>query len=124
MSKKPKGVAIIGGGLAGLTAAYWIRRNTDLPITIFESEDKLGGRVLTNEHPPGEHGARYVFGSELKLKLQPHEFQNYGLPNGKSLGWLLKHELEISFQKLNGNGWPHICFLQEGVPRPFHRSAP
>lgn len=110
--------------MAGLTAAYWIRRNTDLPITIFESGDRLGGRVSTNEHPAGEHGARYLLGSELKIRLKPQEFQNYGLPNGNSLGGLLKNDLKISFQKLNGNGWPHICFLQEGVPRPFHHSAP
>ncbi len=124
MSDKPNGVAIIGGGLAGLTAAYWIRQNTDLSITLFESENRLGGRVSTNRHPPGEHGARYVLGSELKSKLDQREFQNYGLPNGKSLGWLLKNKLEISFQKLNGTGLPHIWFLKESEPRPFHRSAP
>ena len=117
-------MAIIGGGLAGLTAAYWIRRNTDLPITIFESEERLGGRVSTNKNPLGEHGARYVLGSELKTTLQQHEFQNYGLPNGKSLGWLLKHELEISFKTLNGKGLPHIWFLKGSEPRPFRRSAP
>ena len=117
-------MAIIGGGLAGLTAAYWIRRNTDLPITIFESEERLGGRVSTNTNPPGEHGARYVLGSELKSKLKPQEFQNYGLPNGNSLGWLLKNELQISFQNLDGKGLPHIWFLKESKPRPFRRSAP
>jgi predicted NAD/FAD-dependent oxidoreductase len=124
VNNKPNGVAIIGGGLAGLTAAYWIRRATNLPITIFESEDRLGGRVSTNTDPPGEHGARYVLGSELKTTLKQHEFQNYGLPNGKSLGWLLKHELEISFKTLNGKGLPHIWFLKGSEPRPFRRSAP
>jgi len=124
VSNKPNGIAIIGGGLAGLTAAYWIRRTTDLPITIFESEKRVGGRVSTHGDPPGEHGARYVLGSELKIKLAQQEFQNYGLPNGKSLGWLLKHELRISTHNLGGKGLPHISFLEEGDPRPFHRSAP
>ena len=87
-------MAIIGGGLAGLTAAYWIRRNTDLPITIFESGDRLGGRVSTNEHPAGDMGTLSI-GSELKIRLKPQEFQNYGLPNGNSLGGLLKNDLKI-----------------------------
>lgn len=124
MTTKPNGIAIIGGGLAGLTAAYWMRRTRDLPITIFESEARLGGRVSTSVAPPGEHGARYLLGSELKTALNPRESQNYGLPNGKSLGWLFTNALRISVQKFGNQGLPHLCFLHEGAARPFHHSAP
>lgn len=44
-------IAIIGAGIAGATAAYYLQdsiRNTyDVDITIFESESQLGGRIQT-----------------------------------------------------------------------------
>ncbi len=36
-------VAIIGGGIAGLTAAYDLAQQTDLAVTVYESSDILGG---------------------------------------------------------------------------------
>ena len=43
-----KPVAIIGGGLAGLTAAVWLAR-ADVPVTVFEKARHLGGRALTEQ---------------------------------------------------------------------------
>ncbi len=41
-------IAIIGGGISGLSAAYYISRNKNLRnIHIFEKEKELGGRVRT-----------------------------------------------------------------------------
>ena len=50
---RQKQIAIIGGGLAGLHAAYRLHR-AGLPFQLFEARDRLGGRILTvNEdgHP-------------------------------------------------------------------------
>ncbi|MDQ0561122.1 monoamine oxidase [Rhizobium mesoamericanum] len=41
-----KTVVIVGGGLAGLTAAYHLHRN-GLDFTLVEARDRLGGRILT-----------------------------------------------------------------------------
>ncbi len=41
-----KPVAIIGGGLAGLTAAVWLAR-AGTPVTVFEKARHVGGRALT-----------------------------------------------------------------------------
>jgi protoporphyrinogen oxidase len=59
-------VAIIGAGLAGLSAAYELRDKAN--VTIFEREDRLGGRVLTSKEPSGEHGAESLLESECELR--------------------------------------------------------
>lgn len=45
-------VAVVGGGLAGLTAAVLIAR-AGQPVTVFERASALGGRASTDRH--GEH---------------------------------------------------------------------
>jgi predicted NAD/FAD-binding protein len=45
-------IAVIGGGVAGLTAAWALRR--DAEITLYESDDRLGGHAHTHDLPgPG-----------------------------------------------------------------------
>ena len=46
--KNKKHIVIIGGGLAGLTTAYYLLKKTkDIKVTIIESKNRLGGRVFT-----------------------------------------------------------------------------
>lgn len=61
-----KKVAIIGAGLAGLSAAYHLREKAS--VTIFERETRIGGRIFTSQQPPGEHGAEFLLESENKLQ--------------------------------------------------------
>ena len=39
-------VAVIGGGMAGLTAGYYLRAH-DVPFVLFEASGRVGGKVLT-----------------------------------------------------------------------------
>ena len=41
-------IAVVGGGIAGLTAAAFLGR-AGLPVTLLESSSELGGRVATRE---------------------------------------------------------------------------
>lgn len=47
-------VAVIGSGVAGLTAAYLLQRR--YAVTLFESDDRLGGHAHTHELPTGDGG--------------------------------------------------------------------
>jgi len=55
-------IAIIGGGIAGLTAAYVLHEKHD--ITLFERSDRLGGNAFTVTTPEGEESdiATALFG--------------------------------------------------------------
>lgn len=48
-------VAVIGSGVAGLTAAYLLQRRYD--VTLFESDDRLGGHAHTHELAAENGGA-------------------------------------------------------------------
>lgn len=49
-TKLPKDIAVLGGGLTGLTTAYYLTRfHPDANITIYEADDRLGGWIDT-EH--------------------------------------------------------------------------
>lgn len=48
-------VAIIGGGLAGLTAGYYLKKAGVTNLTIFEADSRLGGRVRTLKNTIGKN---------------------------------------------------------------------
>ncbi|MFD1175737.1 phytoene desaturase family protein [Paenibacillus puldeungensis] len=75
-------IAIIGGGLAGLTAAAYLSSESDTEGTVFERSPQLGGRAFTYEKSGFtlNYGAHAVYGidrhtllhmeQELNLKFQ------------------------------------------------------
>ena len=43
-------ISIVGGGISGLTVAYTLLTNKeDLEITIFESENRAGGKIWSDK---------------------------------------------------------------------------
>ncbi|PHH54285.1 hypothetical protein CFIMG_003913RA [Ceratocystis fimbriata CBS 114723] len=49
LSETPKTIGILGGGITGLSTAYYLaRENPDMKITIFEASDRLGGWMNTH----------------------------------------------------------------------------
>jgi monoamine oxidase len=62
-SLKDRKVAVIGGGFAGTTAAWYLTR-FGVKVTLYEADDRLGGRVWTEEWPRGSK-KKIDFGAEL-----------------------------------------------------------
>ncbi len=62
-------IAVIGGGIAGLTAAYLLSRRYE--VTLFERSDRLGGNAYTLATPAGEQLdiAAAVFGRSSSTNL-------------------------------------------------------
>jgi monoamine oxidase len=79
---RPPTIAIIGGGLAGLNAAYWLKQ-AGLKATVYEARARLGGRVqsVIGAIGPGlvtdlggslintDHGDMLALVKTFKLKL-------------------------------------------------------
>lgn len=83
-SKKPDyETVIIGGGLAGLNAAYELR---DRNIILLEKEDRLGGRVWTKEVSGYTYELGALFGYTSRL-----------LPEGFKEKEIIKEEKRIGF---------------------------
>lgn len=51
---KRRTVAVVGAGVAGLTAAYVLSRSCD--VVLYEADERLGGHAHTHELPTGEGG--------------------------------------------------------------------
>ncbi len=61
---KNQKIAIIGAGIAGLTAAYTLRKKGYTNITIFEAEDRVGGKVFSVE----KDGRIYELGAIILMR--------------------------------------------------------
>lgn len=87
-------IAIIGAGIAGLNAAYQLKK-TGISSTVYEASKRVGGRMLTIEWDEGlqiDLGAELIntdhldmieLANELNIKLfnRADDIQNLGLPS-------------------------------------------
>ena len=87
-----KKIAIIGGGVAGLTAAYLLSEKYD--ITLFEKSGKLGGNAYTLTTPEGAEVdiAAAVFGRHSYKNL----FRLFRKLNVETISSFRMHPLELS----------------------------
>lgn len=58
MTSPRASVAVVGAGVAGLTAAHLLQRRHD--VTLFEADDRLGGHAHTHELAASDGGAVHV----------------------------------------------------------------
>ncbi len=98
-------VLIVGAGLAGLSAAYYLKKNK-VPFQIFEGSQRIGGRIMTLQNFNGaaqhaELGGEQIeadqmaiqnLAKELKVKLQ--EFGSKG-----SFEWFDKNHFFVTEKK-------------------------
>lgn len=93
-----KRVAIVGGGIAGLSAAWYLekakRSGADLEWTLYEKSDRLGGVIRT------EHREGFVLeaGPDSFLSMKPHAAQ-------------LAKELGIGDQLIQSNDFQRKTYI-------------
>jgi len=75
-------IAIIGGGLAGLTAAAYLSNSPDTEGTVFERSPQIGGRAFTYE----KSGFTLNFGAHAVYGIDRHTLHN------------MENELGLQFQ--------------------------
>ncbi len=71
------GVAVVGGGITGLATAWFLRQTApDVPVTLYEASDRLGGKIRTAslagvpvEEGPDTFLARVPWAVELCRRL-------------------------------------------------------
>jgi oxygen-dependent protoporphyrinogen oxidase len=58
-----KRVVVVGGGIAGLSAAYYLQKSGQVEVTLLEGSGRLGGKIGTDRVGPYlvEHGPDSVF---------------------------------------------------------------
>jgi monoamine oxidase len=100
--KTPPSIAIVGGGVAGLTAAYRLQAAGVKPV-LFEASSRLGGRMLTV----------YDFYKGMFCELGG-EFVDTGHEDLQKLG----AELGVEMQNLTTEGGEDLYFFRGGFHTP------
>lgn len=75
-----KKVIIVGGGIAGLSAAWWLKRNGFEDFMLLELEKYLGGNSHAGQNYPW--GAHYIPIANLNSEYQKMLFEELGIIQG------------------------------------------
>lgn len=130
-------IAVVGGGVAGLTAAYMLRRSGD--VTVFEADDRIGGHAHTHDVPSGDgrtlavdsgfivHNERTYphlvrLFAELDVRTQPSEMSMSVSCGGCGLEYAGGRKAPGLFARPSSLVRPAYLRMLAEVPR-FHRLA-
>jgi predicted NAD/FAD-binding protein/DUF1365 family protein len=135
---QPRRVAVVGSGVAGLTAAYVATSSPGVRVTLYEADDRLGGHADTHdvESPDGVlaidtgfivHNARTyptllrIF-AELGVATQPSEMSMSTRDDATGLEWAGALGVAGLFPTWRNLARPAYLRMLGEVPR-FHRAA-
>ena len=77
-SERIKKVCIVGGGIAGLTAAYELSSRHNIEVTLLEASNRFGGRIWTHRFSDniyGELGAMCIPVSHICVSRYVKKFK-------------------------------------------------
>lgn len=77
ISRQKHKVVIIGGGIAGLSAGWWLKRNGFEDFTLLELEKQIGGNSQSGPNYPW--GAHYIPIANLDSEYQKILFEELGI---------------------------------------------
>ena len=70
-NSSPPSVTVVGGGMAGLTAAYYLARN-GCQVTLYEATDRVGGALSAVSYP-----INGPTGDAVNFECSPHMFGDW-----------------------------------------------
>jgi predicted NAD/FAD-binding protein/DUF1365 family protein len=140
MDTTPDHIAVVGSGVAGLTAAYVASRTAH--VTLFEADDRLGGHADTHlvreqrdgqdrelaidtgfiVHNPRTYPVLLRLFAELGVRTQPSEMSMSINDAGSGLQWAGALGLRGVFPATSNLRNPRYLRMLTEVPR-FHRRA-
>jgi monoamine oxidase len=119
-------VAVVGAGLAGLTAAYRLAQ-VGVDVRLFEARDRVGGRCWTSrgwaDGQLAEHGGELINSSDVHLNQLIAEL-DLGLEDlfkGEIFGG--KHSAWLSYVDGKLVGWHHLVEGQQPIIKEVIRAA-
>jgi len=119
-------VAVVGAGLAGLTAAYRLAQ-VGVDVTLFEARDRVGGRCWTSrgwaDGQLAEHGGELVNSADVHLKQLIGELglELEDLFKGEIFGG--RHSAWLSYVDGKLLGWHHLVEAQQPIIKETIRAA-
>jgi oxygen-dependent protoporphyrinogen oxidase len=111
---KPNNVVVIGGGITGLSACWYLQTRSEKPlnITLIESSSFLGGKMVTEK--VSENGSTFI------IDAGPESFVTR-----KPEAWELALELGLEDQIIDpGSETRNMFVLDEGIPKKIPLSPP
>lgn len=117
---KKKRIAIIGGGISGLTAAYLFSKEKNYEVHIIEKNNSLGG--LLNSFDYGEKYGRFDYGAHNILELKIKELDDFHLSLFPKDKWQKTTTINGQIRALSGLMYNRK--LQENMPFIDLRSNP
>ncbi|MEV4380842.1 FAD-dependent oxidoreductase [Streptosporangium sp. NPDC049644] len=130
-------IAVVGSGVAGLTAAYVLQRSDD--VTLFEADERIGGHAHTHDVPSGDgrtlavdsgfivHNERTYphltrLFAELGVRTQPSDMSMSVSCGGCGLEYAGGRKASGLFATASSLARPAYLRMLAEVPR-FHRLA-
>ena len=114
-SGEPPRVIVVGGGVAGLAAAYTLHRERpDWDVLLLEKSDRLGGNIRTDRH----HGFLIDAGPDSFIRTKPEALElcrELGI-DGELIGTeeAARHAVEAFVQRtLGGSITPFVAYLAD-----------
>jgi oxygen-dependent protoporphyrinogen oxidase len=114
LSEKSNQVIVIGGGITGLSACWYLQTQTENPpsITLIESSAELGGKMVTQ--------CIQVRGDTFIIDAGPESFVTR-----KPEAWELAMDLDLEDQIINpGSETRNMYVLNGGTPKKIPLSLP